>query len=204
MVAKTLDEYKIASRPTQLVRYMVGEQKKYQVSYEYEYSYGIIILSGFPVLPVSERHKRQNKHRAPSAAHRMSVSSSSSSSYRLDIIDHTRETRALLSSCGTRAWRPGRMPHTERASGLGSGIRRAIFRAACVLVLVSFFFPIPFIVFALLSLPPLVVTQIRGHIAGSSPPSPLRWYVPSFLSREEDFSTFFPRRLASNCAYARC
>ena len=28
-----------------------------------------------------------------------------------------------------------------------------------------------------------VVTQIRGHIAGSSPPSPLR-HVPSFLSRE--------------------
>ena len=42
-----------------------------------------------------------------------------------------------------------------------------------------------------------LVTQIRGHIAGSSPPFPLR-YVPSFLSRE-DFSLFFPRRLASNC-----
>ena len=40
-----------------------------------------------------------------------------------------------------------------------------------------------------------VVTQTRGHIAGSLPPSPLR-YVFSFLSREE-FSVFFPGRLAS-------
>ena len=41
----------------------------------------------------------------------------------------------------------------------------------------TFFFPflflsIPFIIFALLSLSFLVVTQIRGHIAGSSPPLP--------------------------------
>ena len=46
-----------------------------------------------------------------------------------------------------------------------------------------------------------VVTQIRGHTAGSSPRFPLR-YVPSFLSRK-DFSLFFPCRLASNCAYPR-
>ena len=47
-------------------------------------------------------------------------------------------------------------------------------------------------------------SQIRGHIAaGPSPPSPLRYNTPSFLSREE-FSIFFPRRLASNCAYPRC
>ena len=45
----------------------------------------------------------------------------------------------------------------------------------------------------------IVVTQIRGHKAGSSPPSPLR-YVPSLLSREE-FIAFFPRRLESNSAY---
>ena len=37
----------------------------------------------------------------------------------------------------------------------------------CVYIL---FFSIPFIIFALLSL--LVVTQIRGHLAGSSPPLP--------------------------------
>ena len=40
-----------------------------------------------------------------------------------------------------------------------------------------------------------VVTQIQDHIAGPLP-SPLR-HVPSFSSRE-DFSIFFPRRLASN------
>ena len=38
--------------------------------------------------------------------------------------------------------------------------------------LLFFFFPIPFIVFALLFLSLLVVTQIRGHIAGSSTPLP--------------------------------
>ena len=64
------------------------------------------------------------------------------------------------------------------------------------------FFSIPFIILAPLSSPSLpVVTQIWGHIAGP-PPSPLR-YVPSFISREE-LSIFFPRRLASNCAYPRC
>ena len=42
----------------------------------------------------------------------------------------------------------------------------------------------------------LVVTQIRGHLAGSSPPSPLL----AFLSREDFNPFFFPRRLASNCA----
>ena len=42
---------------------------------------------------------------------------------------------------------------------------------------------------------PSLVTQIRGHIAGPPPPSPLR-YVPSSLSRE-DFIFSFPRRLAS-------
>ena len=41
----------------------------------------------------------------------------------------------------------------------------------------------------------IVVTQIRGHIAGSSPiPTTVR--ALHFLSRE-DFSSFFPRRLAS-------
>ena len=47
----------------------------------------------------------------------------------------------------------------------------------------------------------LVVTQIRGHIltAGSSPSLPTTVRASQFLSRE-DFSSFFPRRLASNCA----
>ena len=47
-----------------------------------------------------------------------------------------------------------------------------------------------------------LVTQIRGRTAGSATPFPLR-YVASFWSRE-DFRLFFPRRLASNCAYPRC
>ena len=55
---------------------------------------------------------------------------------------------------------------------------------------------IPFIILALISRSLPVATQIRGHIAGPNPPSPL-WYMPSFLSREE-FSIFCPRRLASN------
>ena len=51
------------------------------------------------------------------------------------------------------------------------------------------------------SLSPLVVIQIRGHIVGSSPPS-LIWFVPCFFIAR-NFSSFFPRRLASNCAYPR-
>ena len=50
-----------------------------------------------------------------------------------------------------------------------------------------------------------VVTQTRGHIAASSP-CQLRSYPSTVralqaLSSREDFSYFFPRRLASNCAY---
>ena len=65
---------------------------------------------------------------------------------------------------------------------------------------ICLFFPplIPFIILALLSRSLPVVTQIRGRIVGPPPPSPLR-FVPSFLSREE-FSIFFPLRLALNCA----
>ena len=59
-----------------------------------------------------------------------------------------------------------------------------------------FVFFIPFVILAPLSRSLSVVTQIRGHIAGPPPPSPLR-HVPLFLSREEA-SIFFPRRLASN------
>ena len=52
------------------------------------------------------------------------------------------------------------------------------------------------------SLSLLVVNQTRGHIAGSYPPLPTTVHALHFLSRE-DFSSFFPRRLASNCAYPR-
>ena len=62
---------------------------------------------------------------------------------------------------------------------------------------VLFFCFIPSIVLALLSRSLPVAAQVRGHIAGPPPRSPLR-YVPSFLSRE-DLSIFSPRRLASNC-----
>ena len=60
--------------------------------------------------------------------------------------------------------------------------------------------------FCSFSLPPyLVVTQTRGHIvvAGSLlPPPHYNGSCLSFLSRE-DFSSFFPRRLAWDCAYPR-
>lgn len=46
----------------------------------------------------------------------------------------------------------------------------------------------------------IIVTQIRGSIAGSSPPSPLRHVPCIFISRQE-FSPFFTRRFASNCAF---
>ena len=59
------------------------------------------------------------------------------------------------------------------------------------------FFFIPFIIPATFSRSLPVVTQIRGHIAGPPPPSPLR-HVLSFLPRGES-SIFFPRRPASNC-----
>ena len=59
------------------------------------------------------------------------------------------------------------------------------------------FFFIPFIIPALPSRSLPVITQIRGHIAGPSPSSPLR-YVPSSLSRK-DPTIFFPCRFASNC-----
>ena len=64
-----------------------------------------------------------------------------------------------------------------------------------------FFFFHPFIIIALLSRSLPVVAQIRGHIAGPPPPSPL---IRAFILSGEEFSIFFPRRLASKCAYARC
>ena len=50
----------------------------------------------------------------------------------------------------------------------------------------------------------LVVTHIRGHIAGSffhSPP--LLRFVPCISIERRLHSSLFPRRLASNCAYPR-
>ena len=62
----------------------------------------------------------------------------------------------------------------------------------CVVVIYlcnTFFFFIPFAILALLSRSLPVVTLTRGHLAGPTPPFPLR-DMPSLLSREE-FSIFF-------------
>ena len=67
----------------------------------------------------------------------------------------------------------------------------------------SFFFSTLFIVFALLVLHP--------PSRGSDPGSHSRLFYPlpttvcaSRFYREKDSAVFFPRRLASNCAYPRC
>ena len=81
---------------------------------------------------------------------------------------------------------------------------KAAATAAAALYFFFFFFSIPFIIFALLfSLPPI-------NSRNSDPGSHSRLFSPpthygsclAFLSRE-NFSSFFPRRLASNCAYPR-
>ena len=67
----------------------------------------------------------------------------------------------------------------------------------CVVVIIYTFCNILFSSYHLFTtLAPLsrslpVATQIRGHIAGAPPPSPL-WHVPSFLSREEVIIFFLP------------
>ena len=62
-----------------------------------------------------------------------------------------------------------------------------------------FFFSIPFIIFALLfSLPPCRNSDPGSHSRLFSPPTH-NGSCLAFLSRE-DFSSFFPRRLASNSA----
>ena len=65
-----------------------------------------------------------------------------------------------------------------------------------------FFFPSHLLSSPFCSLSLLVVIQIRGHTAGCSSPIPTAVRALHFLSRE-DFSSFFPRRLASKCAYLR-
>ena len=62
------------------------------------------------------------------------------------------------------------------------------------------FSPVPFIIFALLFCL-LVVTQIQGHAAGSSPPSPRRTVRALHSHRENSSALFFPSRLSSTCAY---
>ena len=94
-------------------------------------------------------------------------------------------------------------PRFARAtSSVIAGMRRATAGVSAAAKPPLHIFGIPFIISALLVLSLLVVTQIRRHTVGPSPPSPLRRYVPWTLSRE-GISAFSPRRLASNCAYPR-
>ena len=66
----------------------------------------------------------------------------------------------------------------------------------------KYIFSIPFTIFALLfSLPPSRNSDPGSHGRLFSPPTHGGSCL-AFLSRE-DFSSFFPRRLASNCAYPR-
>ena len=71
-------------------------------------------------------------------------------------------------------------------------------------VFFSLFFPIPFVVFALLVLlPPSGNSDPGSHSIASLLPPPDYGTCVAFLSRE-GFSTFFPRRLASKlCLYPR-
>ena len=64
-----------------------------------------------------------------------------------------------------------------------------------------FYYLRPSFLFTLLLLI-VVVTQIQGHTAGSSP-SQLRLFVLCIFIAGILFSPFCPRRLASDCAYPR-
>ena len=69
-----------------------------------------------------------------------------------------------------------------------------------------YIYSIPFIIFALLFVSSLlVVTQMRGHVAGSSPPLPSTVRALHFYGEKTYSSSFLPSRLASNysCAYPR-
>ena len=65
----------------------------------------------------------------------------------------------------------------------------------CTRIAHHFFFPPCHLYLRPSILSLLVATQIRGHIAGSSPPLPTTVRALHFLSRE-DFSSFLPRQLA--------
>ena len=71
------------------------------------------------------------------------------------------------------------------------------------LFLFFFFFSIPFIIFALLfSLPLINRNSDPGSHSRLFPPPTHYGSCFAFLSRE-DFSSFLPRRIPSNCAYPR-
>ena len=87
------------------------------------------------------------------------------------------------------------------AHAYGSSVGQTVAGSTQSVVPGAFFFRPHVLSSPFFSLSLLVVSQILGHIAGSSPP-PHYGSCLAFLSRE-DFSPFFPRRLASNCAYPR-
>ena len=71
-------------------------------------------------------------------------------------------------------------------------LRPRVLRGLHVLIGDTFVFPsIPFVILAILSPSLAVVTQIRGHRAGSLPPSPLR-YVPVFFIARRTQLFFLP------------
>ena len=73
------------------------------------------------------------------------------------------------------------------------------FGTICAGVHYTFFFPSRLISAPFFSLYLLVVTQIRGHIAGSPPPYPLRFVPCTFIARR--LQPFLPSSTPSNCAY---
>ena len=107
------------------------------------------------------------------------------------------QERSYLRKSSRPASQPQKTQHTSAAIQ-----RKPCFKLSPLCQ--CFFWLIPSITFAMshfsfLFVPPSSgISQIRGHYASSSPPSPLR-YTPKFKSRQ-DFSPFFPRLLASICA----
>ena len=93
-------------------------------------------------------------------------------------------TRAMESSAGFRAYIG--LHQKEYTSQL---YMRSIRTYSLVVENLLFFF-IPFITLALLSRSLPAVTQIRGHIAGLSPPPPQYGTCLHFLSRKKNNSAF--------------
>ena len=77
-----------------------------------------------------------------------------------------------------------------------------LFRTRLKRIFWAFFFPIPFIIFALLVLLPPSRNSDPGSHSRFFSPLPIMVRALHFF-REKKFSTFFPRRLASTCAYPR-
>ena len=121
---------------------------------------------------------------------------------RLPLLSAVPGTRYIYRSVRTNVWRGAGLVFYEDTSKYIIQIDTVVRTWYMWYILILQPNSIPFIIFALLflSLLLIVVTQIRGHIVGSSPPSPLR-FVPckAFLSRENSS----PCRLLSNCAYPR-